>query len=107
MRFDIYVHFDFVGPDMSGVNARLDSIVSLINGLKTGVATMSAELDTLTTEVSEMNTVVDSAVALINGLSAQIIALKDDPVKLAALAASLDAKAAELAGAVAANTPTP
>lgn len=65
---------------------------------------MSAQLDTLTTEVAEIGTVVDSAVTLINGLSAKITELKDDPAALAQLAASLDAKANELAAAVAANT---
>jgi hypothetical protein len=69
------------------------------------VLKMSEALDRVTTEVSEIGTVVDSAVALINGLSAQIVALKDDPAKLLALAAELDAKAASLAAAVAANTP--
>jgi hypothetical protein len=66
---------------------------------------MSVQLDTLAAEVTEMTTVVDSAVALLNGLSAQIVALKDDPARLLALAADLDAKANELAAAVAANTP--
>jgi hypothetical protein len=66
---------------------------------------MSAQLDALTQEVSEIKTVSASAVTLIEGLSAQIVALKDDPVALAALAADLDATASALAAAVAANTP--
>lgn len=66
---------------------------------------MSKELDTLTTEVTNMDTVVDSAVALINGLAAQIVALKDDPVKLQALADDLHMKSTALADAVTANTP--
>ncbi len=68
---------------------------------------MSAQLETLTQEVAEIGTVVDSAIVLINGLSAQIVALKDDPAALEALAAQLDAKAGELAAAVTANTEAP
>jgi hypothetical protein len=57
--------------------------------------------------VTEIGTTVDSAVTLITGLAQQIRDLQNDPVALAALANSLDAKANELAAAVAANTPTP
>lgn len=107
MRFDLYVHFDFAPPGMTEVLARLDAIAASINGLTGKVTTMSAELDRLTTEVTEMSGVVDSAVALIGGLADQIRQLQTDPAALAALADSLDAKANELAAAVAANTTPP
>jgi chromosome segregation ATPase len=87
------------------VDTRLDRIESILSDLSERIVHMSVQLDTLAAEVTEMTTVVDSAVALLNGLSAQIVALKDDPARLLALAADLDAKANELAAAVAANTP--
>lgn len=105
MKFDVYFHF--VSPDLSQVTARLDSIQSLLAGLNAKVIRMSAQLDTLTQEVSEIGTVVDSAIVLINGLATQIAELKNDPAALQALADALDAKAAALAAAIAAGTPTP
>lgn len=105
MRFDVYVHVDFAGSDMSQVNARLDSIVSLINGLSGKVSTMSAELDTLTAEVARNTTVDASAITLLNGLAAQIATLKNDPVALQALADSMKSSSDALAAAVVANTP--
>ena len=66
---------------------------------------MSKELDALTAKVTEATAVEESAIVLINGLSAQIVALKDDPAALQALADSLDAESQKLGAAVAANTP--
>jgi len=66
---------------------------------------MTAELDTLTAKVEETTTIEQSAIELLNGLSAQIASLKDDPAKLQALSDSLSSKSAELAAAIAANTP--
>lgn len=65
---------------------------------------MSAELDRLTTEVTETKTAVDSAITLIVGLAERIRELQNDPAALTALADELDAKQAELAAAVSANT---
>jgi hypothetical protein len=42
---------------------------------------------------------------LVEGLAAQIVALKDDPVALAALATEVRAKSALIAAAIQANTP--
>lgn len=66
---------------------------------------MAGELDTLTTEVEESTTVQDGAILLLKGLSDQIAAMKNDPVKLQALADKLDAKSKELGDAIVANTP--
>lgn len=68
---------------------------------------MSA-LDDLTTEVAEIKTVSESAMTLIVGLKAALdeAIASGDPAKLQALAADLDATAAALADAVAANTPS-
>jgi hypothetical protein len=65
---------------------------------------MSAELERLTAEVTETKTAIDSAITLITGLAERIRQLQNDPVALTALADELDAKQAELAAAVAANT---
>lgn len=46
-----------------------------------------------------------SAVTLIQGMADQIVALKNDPVKLQAFADELKQDADDLAAAVAANTP--
>jgi peptidoglycan hydrolase CwlO-like protein len=100
MRIDMhhYIHLD-------GDEGRLSRIEDLLTTLVAGSTTMSAQLDTLKSEVTENTAVIASAVALIEGLSAQILALKDDPVALAALAAELDTSSNALAAAVAANTP--
>jgi hypothetical protein len=65
---------------------------------------MSVEMDAIEAQVTRMSTVVDSAVALINGIAARIDAVKEDPVKMAALADELRLDADDLAAAVAANT---
>jgi hypothetical protein len=65
------------------------------------------DLGPLTAQVTANTDVEGSAVTLINGLAAQIIALKNDPVALQALADKLKASADALATAVTANTPAP
>ena len=66
---------------------------------------MSVALDDLTASVARETTVEKSALALITGFSAQLAAAGTDPVKLAALKATLDSNDDELAAAVAQNTP--
>lgn len=66
---------------------------------------MSAQFDQLKDAVEAENTVIDSAVKLLGDLSAQIIALKDDPAALQALADEVNTKKQALADAVTANTP--
>lgn len=104
---DLHLYLHFVAPDTSHVDARLDSIVSLLNGLIGKVNTMSAELDALTAAVTQENTVIDSAIVLLKNLAAQIAALKTDPAALQALADGITAKAQALADAIVANTPAP
>jgi hypothetical protein len=101
-RIDVH-HF----LHLDGEEGRLSRIEEMLSALISQGKTMSVQLETLTQEVAEIGTVVDSAVVLINGLAAQIVALKDDPAALEALAAQLDAKAGELAAAVTANTEAP
>jgi hypothetical protein len=69
------------------------------------------ELDKLTQEVTESTTVMGSAAALLNGLGAALKQVKEELAAtgvsndtLNSLSSELDAKANELAEAVAANT---
>ena len=64
---------------------------------------MSAELDRLTLEVNEMQGAIDSAITLIDGLGELIRQTPAERAALSALADSLDAQAAALGAAVAAN----
>lgn len=65
---------------------------------------MSQELEQLESQVKRVTSVAGSAVTLIQGLAAEIVRLKDDPVKLQALADELAATSTALGDAVAANT---
>lgn len=71
------------------------------------------QITALIAKVQAENTVIGSAMALITGLKAQIVTLQAgsppvviDPATLQALSDAIDAGAAQLAAAVAANTPT-
>jgi peptidoglycan hydrolase CwlO-like protein len=81
-----------------------EQLKTILNNITEALEKMSAQLVALQNQVANNNKVVDSAIALIKGLADTIVALKDDPVALQALADSLQAKDAELAAAVAANT---
>lgn len=104
IRIEIHHFLHLDAGQLTGIEASLSNLTQLVTK---GFATMSAELDRLTTEVTETATVIDSAIVLIGGLAQQIRDLQNDPAALSALADSLDAKQAELAAAVAAGTPTP
>ena len=69
------------------------------------------QVNALIAKVQAENTVIGSAMALITGLKAEIVSLQSassppTSVDLSALSAAIDAGAAQLAAAVAANTPT-
>ncbi len=96
------------------IETRADGVVMLqkVDRLLAGMgqlllwrAEMTPELARLKDEVAETKQITASAVTLLVGLSSQIRDLKDDPAALAALADDLDASNAELAAAIAANTP--
>ena len=65
---------------------------------------MSLSLEMLTREVAEQVEVTTSAILLIEGIAAKLAAAGTDEVKLAELAATLDASQAALVAAVVANT---
>lgn len=89
------------------INAKLDTIIGMLLESKKKEIHMSKELDDLHAAVEENTSLDNSIIELVNGMAAQILSLKDDPVKLAALAASLKASSAAISAAVAANTTVP
>lgn len=104
--------FDFTGPVTFNLKLGDNDALALFAEFKTTLAriegkqnTMSAELDTLTTEVSETNTVVDSAIVLLKGLKERLDAAGTDPIKLKELSDSLNSQQEKLATAIAENTP--
>lgn len=64
-----------------------------------------ASLDTLEAQVAETTDIELSAILLIQGLADQLAAAATDPVKVQALADSLQASAERLSAAIVANTP--
>jgi hypothetical protein len=95
VRIDVFIHSE-TSNDLS----------NLIRQLTEKVTTMSVALDKLTAEVSRNTAVDESAITLLNGLAQQIRDLKEDPVKLEALATELEGSSARLAEAVTSNTPS-
>lgn len=89
-KVDVHIYTTPTGP-----------IMGSLQSLHAKVDIMSAELDRLTVEVAETATVIDSAIVLISGLRDALVAAGTDPVALAALADSLEAKQTALAAAVA------
>lgn len=98
MRIDVYHHnlpTDF----------KLDKIIRLLKEVLIKEEQMSVELDALTVQVEANEDLEQSAIVLIQGIAAQLAAIKDDPVKIQALADSLKVSADKLAEAITANTP--
>jgi hypothetical protein len=107
VRVDVYHHFGDGMDLVKGINDKLDAILRATQEIKMKEEHMSKELDALEVAVSENTSLDDSIIVLVNDLAAQIVAMKDDPVKLQALADSLTAKSAALAAAIQANTTAP
>lgn len=78
---------------------------SIIKGERKQMSTTNTALAALQEQVAQNTSIEESAVTLIEGLAAQIAAAGTDPAALAALTASLQTSAADLAKAIAANTP--
>lgn len=106
-----YLHVDpisFQSPEpaaSSALGAKIDKLTSVIEKLVIADNLMSKELDTLTQTVTDSETVQEGAIVLLGKLSELIIAAKDDPAKLQALADSLGTEKQKLADAIVANTP--
>jgi hypothetical protein len=101
LRVDVYHHF----PGDDRVTATLGRIDAKLDAIRGELEKMSPQLQAMTTEVTRATTVAASAVALIRNLAAQMIAAKDDPVAIQALADSLKTSDDAIAAAVSANTP--
>lgn len=99
----VHIHANI---DAKRIITKLDTIIDMLKVSAEKETKMTVELDELTAAVEENTTLDNSVIQLVEGLAAQILALKDDPAKLAALSASLKASSAAVAAAIAANTPT-
>lgn len=89
------------------VTRLLEELLTRVKAIQAQETIMAAELDDLTTQVEATATAEQSAIVLLNGLAAALAAAGTDPVKLAALRASLKTNTDALAAAVVANTPAP
>lgn len=104
-RLDIYIHTEAGHPtSTSTVERKLDRILSTLAALQAMEVAMSVELDALTAQVKANTDLEASAILLIRGIAAQLLAAKEDPAKIAALSAELNASAAALSQAVTENT---
>lgn len=88
----------------NGILGELADIKAKVHQLIRQGGIMSQQLEDLKAAVAQEGTVVQSAITLLNGLSAQLAAIKDDPAAIEQLAADVQAQAAALGSAVAANT---
>jgi TolA-binding protein len=70
------------------------------------IQTMSAQVQRIQDDVTNLTSISQSAIALIVGLAQQVRDNATDPAALNALADQLEASSADLAEAVAANTPS-
>lgn len=91
--------------DLTVINHKLDIILKILQRMYQMEVHMTQELDSLEVAVAENESLDDSIVVLLNGIAAQLAAIKDDPKRIAALAASLVAKSQVLKDAILANTP--
>lgn len=98
---------DSLSEQLNRIEDKQNAMLAVLVDLLRKDQAMSAQLDALTAQVQKTTEIQQSAITLIEGLADQIEALKDDPVKLQALATELKAKSDLLAAAVTANTPAP
>lgn len=84
---------------------QLNRIEAMLVRLTTTGATIIMTIQDLKTQVEKNTAIEESAVTLIQGLAAQIKAAQNDPAAIQALADELTKSAADLAGAITANTP--
>ena len=87
---------------MSRIRLLVDRFIP---ATKADIRKILMTLDQLKAQVEANTTLEQSAVTLITGLAAQIVAAKDEPEKIQAIADELTASATSLSAALAANTP--
>lgn len=93
-------------PQLAALISLLLSMDGKLDLILKKEATEMAAIDDLAVKVARNATVTGSAIVLIQGIKAALDAAGTDPVKLAALGASLDSADDELAAAISANTPS-
>lgn len=103
MNIDINVTFK---PDQQTATL-LNRILTKLVAIEGRQMNTEEAIAALVAKVTEQSTVVASAVTLLQGLADQLNAAKDDPEQLQAVIDQVSANSDALAGAVAANTPTP
>lgn len=91
------------------IERKLDEVLIRLNALKTTQHRqgnkLMADLSRITANVASNGSVIGSAITLINQLAEELRNIDTDQGAIDALAADLEAQAAALAAAVAANTP--
>ena len=97
MRIDVFHH--------NGDVAFEQEVLRLLNLIVTKENIIMADTTDLEAKVAANTDVVESAITLLNGLKAALDQAGTDPVKLAALSATLADEDGKLAAAIAANTP--
>ncbi len=100
MRIDLHIHFH-----ESLNETKVDEILRIVQELKKDEKTMSKALEALAAQVKANTDLEQSAISLIAGISEQLQEAKDDPAKIAELAATLKTSASTLGAAILANTP--
>ena len=104
---EIHRKLDALIIEMAVIRSNISNVVTMLQASAEKEKHMTKELDVLQAAVEENTSLDNSIITLVDGLAVQIAALKDDPAKLAALAASLKASSAAISAAITANTPVP
>ena len=100
MRFDIH-HHHWHSHDLKSINARLDSIVLIINGLSKGVKHMAGELDSLNTTMAALEAKAAETNKTLTDLATLVVALQSaQPGNLQAEIAALTARAQKVLDAM-------
>ena len=95
----------FFGEQERRAAQRHAEIIKALNNLTKQGVIMAKELEALEVEVARNTAVDQSAIALLTGLAQKIEDMKNDPVKLQALADEMRGSSDALAAAVVAHTP--
>lgn len=111
---DLHVQGLELGGSDPAIAAKLEQILIALAGLKAQqaiqtqeISKMAGELEAVEAEVARNTTVDGSILALVNGLAAQIASMKNDPVRLQALADSLRRDNDAIVAKVREHTPEP
>jgi chromosome segregation ATPase len=96
---------DAIHGQVEYLSAAMRAVLARLGTAAQWEASMSAEIDRIKTSVTQLTSVTQGAVTLLGQLAQRVRDLQADPAALTALADEVDARKAELAGAIQANTP--